>query len=126
MNGSGLGGKLETSGTSSIADDSLTLLGSQLAPSQPGLYFQGNNAVNSGDGNPFGDGLRCAGGGVHRLQVGFADSSGSSQTSISISASGAVSPGDVKRYQLWYRDPITSFCGFQFNLSNGIEVTWSA
>jgi len=126
MNGSGLGGKLETSGTSSISDDSLTLLGSQLAPSQPGLYFQGNNAVNSGDGNPFGDGLRCAGGGVHRLQVGFADSSGSSQTSISISASGAVSPGDVKRYQLWYRDPITSFCGFQFNLSNGIEVTWSA
>ena len=126
MNGSGLGGKLETSGTSSISDDSLTLLGSQLTPSQPGLYFQGNNAVNSGDGNPFGDGLRCAGGGVHRLQVGFADSSGSSQTSVSISSSGAVSPGDVKRYQLWYRDPITSFCGFGFNLSNGVQVTWSA
>jgi len=126
MNGTGLGGKLDSGGSSSIGDNSFILRASQLAPSQPGLYFQGNNAVNSGNGNPFGDGLRCVGGGVRRLQVRFADSSGSSETSISISASGAVSPGDVKRYQIWYRDPITSFCGFQFNLSNGIEVTWGA
>jgi len=37
-----------------------------------------------------------------------------------------VAPGDVKRYQLWYRDPVTSVCGAQFNLSNGVEVTWGA
>ena len=126
MNGTGLGGKLSTGGTASVIGNSLVLRGSQLAPSQPGLYFQGNNAVNSGNGNPFGDGLRCAGGGVKRLQVRFADSAGDSETSISISSQGAVAPGDVKRYQLWYRDPILSFCGFGFNLSNGVEVTWSA
>ena len=93
---------------------------------EPGLYFQGNNAVNSGDGNPFGDGLRCAGGGVIRLQVRFADAAGASETSIPIPAAGAVLPGDVKRYQLWYRDPNTSTCGLGFNLSNGVQVSWSA
>jgi hypothetical protein len=34
--------------------------------------------------------------------------------------------GDVKRYQLWYRDPASTPCGAQFNLSNGLEVIWSA
>ena len=126
MNGTMQGGLLTTSGSASINNNNLILRGSQLVPSQPGLYFQGNNAVNSGNGNPFGDGLRCAGGGVIRLQVRFADATGASETSISVSGNGGVSAGDVKRYQLWYRDPNTSFCGFGFNLSNGVEVSWSA
>ena len=95
-------------------------------PNQPGLYFQGNNAINGGNGTNFGDGLRCAGGGVIRLQVRFASSTGESETNISISAKGMPAAGDVKRYQLWYRDPVTTPCGAQFNLSNGFEVTWSA
>jgi hypothetical protein len=126
MNGTGQGGLLDSGGTSSISDNTFVLRGTQMTPSQPGLYFQGNNAVNSGNGNPFGDGLRCAGGGVRRLQVRFADATGTSQTSISIGAAGAVAAGDTKRYQVWYRDPLMSFCGFGFNLTNGIEVTWGA
>ena len=126
MNGAGQGGLLTTGGSASIGSNNLVLRGSQLIPSQPGLYFQGNNAVNSGNGNPFGDGLRCAGGGVIRLQVRFADTDGASETSISVSGAGAVAPGDVKRYQIWYRDPNTTFCGFGFNLSNGVEVSWGA
>jgi len=126
MNGAGQGGLLTTGGSASIGSNNLVLRGSQLIPSQPGLYFQGNNAVNSGNGNPFGDGLRCAGGGVIRLQVRFADTAGASETSISVSGAGAVAPGDVKRYQIWYRDPNTTFCGFGFNLSNGVEVSWGA
>jgi hypothetical protein len=106
--------------------DTLVLQGTGLIASQPGLYFQGNNAVNSGNGNAFGDGLRCAGGGVIRLQVRFASSTGESETNISISAKGLPAVGDIKRYQLWYRDPVTTPCGAQFNLSNGFEVTWSA
>ncbi|MCH2107450.1 MAG: DNRLRE domain-containing protein, partial [Planctomycetes bacterium] len=58
-NSSGSGGILEGSGSASVSADDLVLEGAQLIPSQPGLYFQGNNAVNSGNGNPFGDGLRC-------------------------------------------------------------------
>ena len=123
-NGSGLGGRLISSGSASVSAANLVLEGSQLIGSQPGLYFQGNNAVNGGAGVQFGDGLRCAGGGVIRLQVRFAGSGGSSATTIDIAAKGGCAAGDVKRYQVWYRDPLTSPCGAQFNLTNGVEITW--
>ncbi len=125
-NGTGSGARLSASGTASVSAADLVLSAENLIPSQPGLYFQGNNAVNSGNGNPFGDGLRCAGGGVIRLQVRFADSNGTSQTSANIAANGGVSAGDTKRYQIWYRDPNTSPCSTQFNLSNGYEITWAS
>ena len=125
-NDTGSGGVLTGSGSASTGAADLVLTGEQLIPSQPGLYFQGNNAINSGNGNPFGDGLRCAGGGVIRLQVRFAGGAGSSQTSVNISAAGGVAAGDTKRYQIWYRDPNTTTCGGQFNLSNGLEITFGA
>ncbi len=56
----------------------------------------------------------------------FADAAGTSSTSLDIGAAGLVAPGDTKRYQLWYRDPITTPCGTSFNLSNGFEVVWGA
>ena len=126
MNGNGTGGKLAASGAASISGGGLTLNASQLVPSQPGLYFQGNNATGSAAGLIFGDGLRCAGGGVIRLQVRFSDASGASFSSIDIASKGGVSVGDTKRYQIWYRDPNTSPCGLGFNLSNGVEVVWGA
>ena len=125
-NGSGAGAILSASGDASASGSSFVLSAVQLIPSQPGLYFQGNNAINGGAGVAFGDGLRCAGGGVIRLQVRFADGTGSSATSIDIAAKGGVAPGDLKRYQIWYRDPNSSLCGAGFNLSNGMELTWSA
>ena len=123
-NGSGSGAKLLLEGSSSISAANLVLTASQLTPSQPGLYFQGNNAINGGNGNTFGDGLRCAGGGVIRLQVRFSSASGESATSIDIATNGGVSSGDTKRYQVWYRDPAGSPCGALFNLSNGLEITY--
>ena len=54
----------------------------------------------------------------------MASGSGESETTASISGLGGVQPGDVKRYQLWYRDPDTTPCGSGFNLSNGYELTW--
>ena len=126
-NGASAGGcSLEAEGSSSVAAADLVLSGEGLVPSQPGLYFQGNNAIASGAGVTFGDGLRCAGGGVVRLQVRFSDSAGASSTSIDVASKGGVVPGDTKRYQIWYRDPNTSICGAGFNLSNGFEVSWGA
>jgi len=124
-NGSGSGAMLRSTGSSSVGTADLVLTGAQLIASQPGLYFQGNNAINSSLGNPFGDGLRCVGGGVVRLQVRFADSSGNSQTSVNIPATGGIAAGDTKRFQIWYRDPITTSCGAGFNLSNGLEITFA-
>jgi hypothetical protein len=125
-NGSGSGALLWASGSVSLTAGDLLLTADGLIPSQPGLYFQGNNAINGGLGSYFGDGLRCAGGGVRRLQVVFADASGASQTSIHLPTSGAVSAGEIKHYQLWYRDPALSPCGAGFNLSNGLRVAWEA
>jgi hypothetical protein len=125
-NGGGDGAVISGSGTNSTGVPALVLSGAGATPSQPGLFFQGNNAINSGDGVGFGDGLRCAGGAVIRLQVKFADASGDSATDIDLVAKGGVVAGDVKRYQLWYRDPNATPCGGQFNLSNGLEITWGA
>jgi hypothetical protein len=123
-NGSGNGGTLGAIGDASISNDTLVLQSGSLLPNQPCLFFQGNNAINGGDGIHFGDGLRCAGGGVIRLQVRFPDSNGDAQTSLSVSVKGGCSAGDVKRYQNWYRDPGSSVCGALFNLTNGYEITW--
>jgi len=123
-NGTGSGGLLSATGSNSISADDLVLHGSSLTDG-PGLYFQGNNAVNGGMGNTFGDGIRCAGSQAIRLEVSFA-SGGSSSTSVSIATDGGVNIGDTKRYQLWYRDTDTSPCSSTFNLTNGYEVTWSA
>ena len=120
------GAVLSVSGSGSITLADTVLSSDGLDPSQPGLYFQGNNAIADGAGVTFGDGLRCAGGGVIRLQVRFADAAGTSATSIDIGAKGMVGAGDTKRYQVWYRDPNTSPCGAQFNLSNGFEIVWGA
>ena len=125
-NGTGQGAQMSASGSASVKSSSLVLSSVGLIPSQPGLYFQGNNAVAGGQGIHFGDGLRCAGGGVIRLQVRFAADDGTSATTADIASAGGVSPGDTKRYQLWYRDPNTSTCGALFNLSNGLEIVWGA
>ncbi len=117
------GGKLAASGTASIAAGDLVLAGSTLQTGQAGLYLQGNNATGGGNGVTFGDGLRCAGGGVVRLQVRNSGMTGSSFTTVNIGAVGGVAPGDVKRYQLWFRDTAGP-CGSGFNFTNGLEVTW--
>jgi len=126
-NGSSTGGcSLRASGTNSVGAGDLVLEAQGMVPSQPGLFFQGDNAINGGMGNSFGDGLRCAGGAVIRLEVVFGAADGAGSTSINVGSKGGCAAGDVKRYQLWSRDPITSPCGANYNLSNGLEVNWTA
>jgi len=125
-NGSTAGAVLSGSGSDSVSAGDLVFSATQLIANQPGLYFQGDNQINSGAGVPFGDGLRCSGGAVIRCEVRFADSAGDSATTIDIGVKGGCAAGDVKNYQIWYRDPATTPCGGQFNLSNGISVSWTA
>jgi len=126
-NDTGNGALLSASGSASVASDDLVLRATNLTPG-PGLFFQGDNAVNSGNGNPFGDGLRCAGGNVVRLEVQFANSNNSftTESTISVATKGGVSAGDTKRYQFWYRDSGSSPCNSLFNLTNGYELSWGA
>ncbi len=128
-NSSGSGARLFGSGSPIVASDTLVLHGTGLLPGQPALLFQGNNRVAGGLGTAFGDGLRCAGGMVRRVRVLLPDAQGAvsypAATQPSIASLTGVSPGEVKRFQLWYRDPVGSACGNGFNLSNGLEITWN-
>ena len=122
------GATLRATGVASISNDTVVLKGANLQFGQPGLYFQANNAINSGNGVPFGDGLRCAGGGVVRLQIRVAGSAssatpGESETTVPIGATATA--GATLRYQLWYRNPGVSPCGAGFNFTNGYEITWA-
>ena len=122
------GAQLTGLGVASVSDDSLVLTTTSLEPNNSGLYLQGDLATNGGLGLTFGDGLRCAGGSVIRLQVRFCDTGGVSSTTISIGAKGGVAAGDKRFYQCWYRNQSTPACGLgvnEFNLSNGYEVIWA-
>ncbi|MDE0891846.1 MAG: hypothetical protein OSB14_06655 [Planctomycetota bacterium] len=124
-NSTGVGGTMTAYGSVSVSADDLTFSATGLIPSQPVLLFVGNNAVNSGAGNSFGDGLRCAGGGVRRLGVRFCDSAGSANWEGGLNASGGWSAGDLQRFQGWYRDA-SGPCGSTFNLTQGLELTFQA
>lgn len=118
------GAELSAFGVASISADSLTLVTTRSIPSQPGLFFQGDLALNGGAGFVFGDGLRCAGVNVKRLETTASSPTGAASSSVPIAQTGGASAGDVKRYQYWYRDPNGSPCGSGFNLSNGFEIAW--
>lgn len=123
------GAKLIGSGTATVGFDTLVLTTTGLRGGQPGLYFQGNNAVGGGAGVFFSDGLRCVGQGVVRLGAVASDANGVSTTagfSQPLSVLGGVTPGDMRHYQLWHRDPGAgvSPCGSGFNLSNGYTIQW--
>jgi len=121
------GARLSGSGTASLTGDTVVLASTHLEPSNSGLYFQANNDLSPG--LTWGDGLRCAGGQLKRLGVRFSNASGSSDTSgfaLSISAkAGNILAGDTKYYQCWYRNPLNSPCGADFNATNGYAITWA-
>ncbi|MDP6763998.1 MAG: right-handed parallel beta-helix repeat-containing protein [Planctomycetota bacterium] len=123
--GGGSGATLATSGSASLGAADLVLEGSNLVPNRPGLYFQGDLPAGGGGGLPFGDGLRCVAGSLRRLEVAFSSGTGDSATTVNVGVAGGVAAGETKHYQLWYRAPGSSPCGFGFNLTNAVSVTWT-
>ena len=127
-NSTGFGAILSGTGTPSVSADTLVLSITQGKPSQPVLFFQGINFINGGLGTTFGDGLRCCGGSVIRLQVRFMDAAGAADTTATLSVAGAVSAGSTYCNQAWYRDPSAaggSPCSTFFNTSSALGVTWA-
>jgi hypothetical protein len=123
----GMGGKLGSLGTPSLAADTLVLTGSQM-PNSSALYFQGTTQIGAGAGSSFGDGLRCAGGSVVRLGT-KTNVGGASQYpgagSPPVSVKGLVTAPGVRDYQCWYRNAAAFCTTSTFNLTNGLEITWT-
>jgi hypothetical protein len=122
--GFGTGATLSVLGTGSIGNDSIVLRATESAPNRPGVFFQGDNQANSGAGIVLGDGLRCAGGPIVRLEIVFSNASGVAQSTIAVGSTGSAQVGNTKRYQWWYRDSAWASCSGGSNLSNGVEFTW--
>ena len=119
------GARLSASGAARIGADSLVLKNTLVA-NGPGLYFQGTAQSDL----PFGDGKLCAGVGVLRLGVVFATNGTSNypdgQAPNAIHLTGLTQAGDVRAYQVWYRDSDIAFCtSATFNLTNGLSVSWT-
>jgi hypothetical protein len=125
VNSTGDGATLAAMGTDSVSTDDLEMVATGVVPSSPILLFAGNNAVNNGLGIIFGDGLRCAGGQVQRLGVRIPSNAGVAFWGPGIVAQGGWSAGDRVYFQGWYRDMFGGPCGFQFNTTNGLEVTFT-
>jgi hypothetical protein len=126
LNSLATGGALTTSGSASVGADTLALVGNGM-PDSSALYFQGTGQQAGGAGAAFGDGLRCASGTVIRLGTKV-NSLGNSQYPTGadqpISVRGNNLAGDVRTYQIWYRNAAAFCTASTFNVSNGYQVVW--
>jgi YVTN family beta-propeller protein len=121
------GALLAAAGSASIAADTFTLAGAGM-PNSSALYFQGTAQQNGGAGSAFGDGLRCAGGTVVRLGTKANVAGASSYPATGdqpVSVRGLCAAGDVRTYQIWYRNAASYCTAATFNLSNGLQATWA-
>ncbi len=125
---SAAGAHLAVTGVPSLSGDSVVLAGSGM-PDSSALYFQGTQRAAGGVGTAFGDGLRCASGSVVRLATrsnGAGASHYPQAGDAPISVRGGCAPGDVRTYQVWYRNAAAFCTPSTFNLTNGQQVLWGA
>jgi len=123
------GGRLSKFGNASISSDTLTLT-SSFVPDGPGLFHQGSTRTAGGTALVFGDGKLCVSGTILRLGVVFAVGATSTypggSTPAPIHVAGLTAAGDVRHYQLWFRDGDVSYCTpATFNLTQGVSVLWT-
>lgn len=129
-NSSGSGGaRLEAAGSTS--PDTLHLHAWGMGPSAFSIFLQGD--ANLADGAPFGDGVRCVDGALKRLYArnasgGVVGAPASGEPSISVRSAALgdpLAPGSTRVYQVYYRDPNTSFCpGATFDITSAVRVRW--
>ncbi len=124
-NSTGEGATLGATGNPTVGEnDSVVFHVARCPGNVAGLFFQGDRKVGGSDGKIFGDGLRCVGGAIIRLQVRVTDDRGRAESTAKISDEANLQPGDTRFYQFWYRDPGLSPCNTEFNISNGVSLTW--
>jgi len=121
-NSTNLPGRIGAIGIPSISLNSFTLGATQLPPSQFGIFFLGPLQIAP---FPFGDGYRCVGGQLTRLDPPVQiDGQGLALLALDFTRpplDGFVA-GDTTNIQFWYRDP--QGVGVGFNLTDALEVTF--
>ena len=110
------GSRITVVGSNNMWQKDVTLYADN-APNQPGLFYFGPWTASA----PFGDGLRCVGGQVVRMDVIYG-SCGLFEYTIDFQTHGASLPLGPVHFQCWYRDPAAGGSGF--NLSDGYTVVF--
>lgn len=127
-NSTGIGARLDATGSASVGQDDLLLHVSHMTATQFGLIYMGG----AGAEVVFGDGLRCvsAGGvGIFRFPLNSSDSNGgftqgpglAAFSAGNFGAAGTIVSGSTWYFQGWYRDT-GGPCQTGFNLTNGVAV----
>jgi len=118
-NSSGSPSLITAIGSTSIADNDLTLSAGPMADNEPGIFYFGSNQLNT----PFGNGTRCVGGTVVRI-LPPAMAAGGVLTRVVDLTSGpvasAIAPMTTWNFQAWFRDPAGG--GLGFDLSDAVEI----
>ncbi len=122
-NSVGNGALMASNGETSVSANQFEIRAFAAVPDEFGLFFYGPNEIQL----PFGEGFRCVGGGAFRLDPPAPVSAGGQLARpVDLTAPpanagpGQVFPGDIWKFQLWYRDPAGGPAGF--NLSDGLSV----
>ena len=124
-NSAGGGALILTAGRASLTHNDLVLDAVGGVAGELGLFFYG-----PGRGEvPFGDGVRCVGGAITRLNPPQTfDAFGDLSRPLDLTAppanagAGHITALSTWHFQLWYRDPIAGGAGF--NLSDALEFTF--
>ena len=125
-NSTGQPALISGSGSSSVAANLVTVFSSPLPANQPGIFYYGPNQIVAS----FGNGFRCVGAGslgLARLPVHNSGAAGQLIHLLDLTNPPTVNtqilPGSTWNFQAWYRDPLGG--GAFFNLSNGLEITFT-
>jgi len=129
-NTTGFGGRVDGSGSASVAADDLEVFAFQLPPNKNGRFYMSQNVTHV----PLGDGFLCAGSGGYPLfrfpfiNAGPAGALALPQHLVAycnqtFSAAGHLLPGATWHFQAWYRDPHGP-CGAYFNTTNSYSVAF--
>ena len=122
-NSSGPGARMDFTGTWSVSSNHLTLRAEHCPPNNFGVFFFGPTAIQV----PFGNGVRCVGGGIRRISPAVSTgATGTAVLPVDLAAhpfNSQIQPGDTRHFQFWFRDIPAG--GAQFNLSDALSIRFA-
>lgn len=125
-NSTGVPARLNATGSARVPRNDLVLIARDLPSSAVGIFFYGPFRNQQ----PFGEGFRCVGGHTFRLEPPeSSNASGVLVRALDLTLPpanaepGGIDPGDLWKFQCWYRDPAGGPAGF--NLTDALAITFA-
>ena len=110
-------------GSLDVGTNNLSLVANACPPQKFGIFFYGGSQVQV----IFGEGFRCVGGMVQRVNPAVMTNvagTASRQVDLTTPAFASIAPGSTWNFQFWFRDPNGGPPDAGFNLTDGISITF--